>query len=218
MTGTEPDFDDLVQALRSDFPTKKDEQRIRKRLLAAGVGWAAVTVAPSASAALLKKLGALSWAVKVGLAGVAATAVVPAAIYLTNPGASSATYAVAPVGESAPLSSLPKNSRATTGQPASAAGETAPVAALPAPVAPDPIPERRDRRGADVRERSTLAEETVLIERALYALKRGERGAARRALEEHARRFPNGLLARERDRAFLRANADDDRKSSTAPQ
>jgi hypothetical protein len=54
---------------------------------------------------------------------------------------------------------------------------------------------------------STLREETVLVERALYALRLGDRDGARRALDEHARRFPDGLLAPERDRALSRVNA-----------
>jgi hypothetical protein len=218
MTDREPDFDDLVYALREDFPSKKDEQRMRKRLLAAGIGWAAVSVAPGASAALLKKLGALSWTVKLGLAGVAATAAVPMALYLARAESSSVTYGTPPAGESVPVRGGPKNSRATTGQPASAVGVTAPMVTPPAPVAPDPSPQRRDRSSAAVRERSTLAEETALVERALYALKRGDRDSARRTLEEHARRFPNGLLARERDRALLRANADDDGRNPSAPR
>jgi len=51
---------------------------------------------------------------------------------------------------------------------------------------------------------STLAEETGLMERAIAALNEGDRERARHWLAEHARRFPNGLLARERYRALAR--------------
>jgi hypothetical protein len=49
-------------------------------------------------------------------------------------------------------------------------------------------------------EPSHLREETALIESALRATQHQDATEARRSLDEHARRFPNGLLARERDR------------------
>lgn len=51
---------------------------------------------------------------------------------------------------------------------------------------------------------SSLAEETRLMERAMVALGEGDGELARRSLEEHARRFPAGLLQRERERALGR--------------
>ena len=71
------------------------------------------------------------------------------------------------------------------------------VAALPpldAPVAPQ------------TSRASTLREETELMERALVALKRGDRATARHWLMQHAQRFPNGVLVRERERALARVN------------
>jgi hypothetical protein len=53
----------------------------------------------------------------------------------------------------------------------------------------------------------TLREETALLERALAALSRGDRVTARRELETHAARFPNGHLAPERERALERTLA-----------
>lgn len=50
----------------------------------------------------------------------------------------------------------------------------------------------------------TLREETALMERALGALRQGDLPAARRALDEHAARFPNGHLAPEREGARRR--------------
>jgi hypothetical protein len=52
---------------------------------------------------------------------------------------------------------------------------------------------------------SRLLEETTLIERALVASRANDKSAAQRWLNEHARRFPSGVLARERER--LRANS-----------
>ena len=53
---------------------------------------------------------------------------------------------------------------------------------------------------------STLGEEARLMERAMLALGQGDAELARRFLAEHARRFPHGLLAPERERATERAN------------
>jgi hypothetical protein len=51
---------------------------------------------------------------------------------------------------------------------------------------------------------STLGEEARLMEQAMLALGEGDTDLARRALEEHARRFPAGLLQPERERALER--------------
>jgi len=50
----------------------------------------------------------------------------------------------------------------------------------------------------------SLRQETALMERALAALRRGDVASARQALAEHASRFPNGHLVRERERALER--------------
>jgi hypothetical protein len=52
-----------------------------------------------------------------------------------------------------------------------------------------------------------LSEEARLMERAMIALGGGDHDLARRSLEEHARRFPRGSLARERERAIMRLRA-----------
>lgn len=49
--------------------------------------------------------------------------------------------------------------------------------------------------------RTRLSEETALMDAAFAALRRGDRTAARRFVLEHARRFPNGELRSERERA-----------------
>jgi hypothetical protein len=76
------------------------------------------------------------------------------------------------------------------------AGETAAVGSFPLAAAAGPA-----------RDEGTLRAETALMERALAALGAGDRAAARRLLQEHATRFPNGLLAPERARAFERLSA-----------
>jgi hypothetical protein len=239
MTSGDDDFDALIDALRSDLPSARDERRVRRRLVAAGVGLAtgfvssAATATASAagsrvSALLLQKLGALSWTAKVGLAGVAAAVALPAASYLASTapndplatarvpspatGRSPGRPAVVPSKAPHPTASIVAPS--TEDEPAPQGLESA---ALPrhGSVAPEPKPSApRGALAVDPRERESeedpLREETELIERALYALKLGDREGARRTLELHARRFPNGLLTRERERALVRANSEED--------
>jgi hypothetical protein len=61
-----------------------------------------------------------------------------------------------------------------------------------------------DRGRTEMVHSSTLGEETRLLEQAMLALGAGDRSLARRSLEEHERRFPDGLLVRERERALDR--------------
>jgi hypothetical protein len=76
-----------------------------------------------------------------------------------------------------------------------------PAATAPAPVAATPL-----HSGAPAPATSIDPEEARILGRAQSALTRGNRDAARAALDEHARRFPRGALAAERDR--LRAGLD----------
>lgn len=62
---------------------------------------------------------------------------------------------------------------------------------------------------------SSLGEETRLMEQAMVALGEGDRELARRSLEEHARRFPGGLLQRERERALARLRQADVEQPAT---
>jgi hypothetical protein len=55
---------------------------------------------------------------------------------------------------------------------------------------------------------TTLAQETPLIERAMLAIQAGDSARARYWLAEHARLFPQGLLARERSLAAARIAAE----------
>jgi TolA-binding protein len=58
--------------------------------------------------------------------------------------------------------------------------------------------------GTELVRASSLGEETRLMEQAMVALGEGDQQQARRSLEEHARRFPGGLLQRERERGLAR--------------
>jgi hypothetical protein len=188
----------------------------------------------SVASALVQKLGALSWVTKVGLAGIAVASAVPAAIEWSSreplepstgavpvaklTAAPSAANLPAPTQPSTPPNAALAETRAV--EPAAAVART-PVNDQPSPAshqAPAADATKRPSRAASAaafplddaaaaEPESTLREETVLVERALYALRLGDRDGARRALDEHARRFPDGLLAPERDRALSRVNA-----------
>jgi hypothetical protein len=73
---------------------------------------------------------------------------------------------------------------------------TGAAAALP-PAAPQPVEDEPSPAAAA----TTLGEETRLIDAAFSALRAGDHGAAEGFVREHERRFPNGLLSRERERA-----------------
>lgn len=257
MNSPEPEFEALVDALRGDLPSQADEQRVRRRLLAAGVGVAAGLVAPGAAAAatassvpvaLAHKLGALSWVTKVGIAGLAVTAAVPAVRWAAEPSASALVEAAPPAPRVQPAAARAPALQRTPQTEAPLPGpgivpEREPVENrnIPVPLEPlatdvrraaEPLPSTAafpedQGSGAGVEDAlrprsetaapSTLRAETALIERALYALRIGDRDAARAALAEHARLFPNGLLARERERALARANATETRGGRLLP-
>ncbi|HKO47448.1 MAG TPA: hypothetical protein VJV79_06980 [Polyangiaceae bacterium] len=62
--------------------------------------------------------------------------------------------------------------------------------------------------GLELRNESTLAAETQLLDRAFAALAAGDRTTAAALVADHARRFPNGLLRQERERAQSRLAPD----------
>ncbi|HEX6271716.1 MAG TPA: hypothetical protein VFZ53_01685 [Polyangiaceae bacterium] len=203
---------------------------------AAAAGLAGVSSLPGV---VLQKFGALSWVTKVGLAGVAAAVAAPA-VYVASTPTPQAVEALSPNPHprAAVRATSPRPVATVLAPERSEPSEDERVAPLsparPAPAPPVVMPAARElvelpRRVAGassasfpvdeddgVRPPSSLAEETVLVERALYALRQGDRDGARRALAEHARRFPSGLLARERDRALERTNASLDAKSSAS--
>jgi hypothetical protein len=90
----------------------------------------------------------------------------------------------------------------------------APLAASPS-VASFPV-ETRQAASNDV-QTTTLRQEAEVIERALSALRAGDRMTALHWLAEHARRFPQGQLRRERERALERANDMNGGSGSPAP-
>lgn len=76
----------------------------------------------------------------------------------------------------------------------------APVAVFDAPPELQPAPPSVRVSDAPV-SGTTLAEETALVDRAFAALRAGQLASAETLVLEHQRRFPNGVLLRERERA-----------------
>jgi len=251
------------QALRADLPSSSEQDRLRQRILAAGIAAGAAlgstNVAAAAQAGLgasaLSKLGALSWPAKLGLAAALAAPIAGAALPLVYPPvrgaaivsqvrssaaavrAQSATKAAPSRANSQPLQApqTSQTERAPEPEPEPVQANLAPRAAavtgsnLPTPVAPSPslpisgnagvvgpavaafdsVTDDAPASESDrLRNASTLAAETQLLDRAFAALAAGDRSTAAALVAEHARRFPNGLLRQERERARIRLAQD----------
>lgn len=121
--------------------------------------------------------------------------------------ASNTARAVVPPRAEAPVITKPAQTESPVSrvveQPGATATfkEAAPEAVLPGPPAAA-APDETALSGRATE--SNLAEETRLIERALSALSDGRLELSRHWLDEHARRFPDGLLAIERRRGLER--------------
>ena len=260
------DDDDSVfeQALRADLPSLSEQNRLRQRILAAGLAagtaLASTNVAAAAQASFgasaLSKLSALSWPAKLGLAAVIAAPVagvalplaheyepVRAAALVSRVRSSAATVrpqsgakaALSPAHllppEAAPGVATEPGSEPARALPNVAVRPSALAAGNPStPVAPNPSPNPPANDSASSaqaavaafdsahepaaseaqrpRDESTLAAETQLLDRAFAALGAGDRSTAAALITEHARRFPNGLLRQERERARARLTPD----------
>lgn len=94
-------------------------------------------------------------------------------------------------------------------QPASTSASPSPGAVAAFEPAPSPLPSPAPSDASAAKQRATtLAAETALLDRAFAELSAGHRDAAAALIDEHARRFPNGLLRQERERARSRLSND----------
>lgn len=245
MSTREPSEDPFIDALRGDLPTEHDRARIRARLLAAGViagtGLAAPGVAAGGAVAtgLLPKLLALPMFAKVGLAAtVVGLSAVPVARYTARSvERPPATRSVAQATPGTPaVAAAPIADRVTATPPSVA--EPAAERELPRERArslPEFLPEPSEAKApsdavpAAARpsvgsfdapsaplDEGTLRAETALIEGALAAIRASDTSRARALLAEHATRYPNGLLVRERQRALSRTS-DTTQSAAEAP-
>lgn len=226
-----PDPDDtaLEEALRGDLPSPETSARVRRRLqaigLAVGNGLAVTTSAAAGSAGVLAKGAAISWGFKLGALAVVAIPTVGLLVdhraepQLSAP-ARNAVRPASPVRSPAHAA----NQRVEPAEPQERVSpEQAPAEPASAPMAPPRArpATRGDTPGAEemrpsqvdfsateavpaTRASSTLAEETRLLDGAFAELAGGNRARAGELLDEHQRRFPSGLLLKERERAKLR--------------
>jgi TolA-binding protein len=200
MTALSEDLQAMLDAERDiDAPTPAQRERLLERLeplLIVPVA-AAVASAGAADAAT----SALGGALKAKIAA----AVVSAALIGGAVGATGHAYlAPAPVPSAVvPVAPKPFELPAPAPEPI--------VPAEPAPSASAPSATAAPSLGAAPRERkqheSSLRAERLLIETASAALLRGDHESALAALREHARRFPKGNLAQERDVLLTKARA-----------
>ncbi len=155
MTIPEPEIESLVDALRGDLPERKDADRVRARLVAAGAMVAGGVAAPSAAGAaslaagsgakagLMSKAALLFGGSKVGLAAVivGASTIVPLATYVVldavRTPASTAQRAAAVAIESRPAASAAvvtgTESEVKSQAPAPAATEASPPSGVATP-------------------------------------------------------------------------------------
>jgi len=96
---------------------------------------------------------------------------------------------------------LAASSSAATQPPAPVIATAAPAAEAQAPSTPEPARPAKPAIEAQApvqRSQDRLAQEVALLSRATSDLRAGRAGAALKSLDEHQRKFPNGMLAVER--------------------
>lgn len=186
MAELKPEAEKLVQATREALrPTEADRERVFAALLpqlgAAGLGDGGASGAAQASSTAKATLLKISTGV-VGL-GVAGGGLFLALRSEPLPAETAVPAPAKPVPTSAPIEPAPEKV---------------------APVAPEPEPTQQ-RTPAASRSADNLAKEVAILSRASAELRAGRPAAALKALEEHQREFPGGMLAQERTAARIQA-------------
>jgi hypothetical protein len=224
----------LEEALQGDLPSPETSTRLRRRLLAAGLAvgnglavgtaTAAGATAPGVVAAVVGKGLALSWGVKLGALAVVAIPTVGLLVESSaNPQlAAPPAHAAAQPDPLRATERSPERTTDTRVAPDLTSPESEPVSpargALPntkimgnsleateaAARAPSQVEFSAPESAAATKAASTLAEETRLLDGAFAELTAGNRARAALLIAEHERRFPAGLLQKERERAKAR--------------
>jgi hypothetical protein len=217
-----PDARALLAEVRgADDPSADDRARVRRTLMAtiagttaglAASGAASSAAASSAGTAVTLSLGAkIAAVVLVGATAIGGTIAAapwdeeepapvvepqaPARARRSEPRAAIEPAPVAPVApavEDAPIEEVVEAAPIEIAAPVRVEGRVRTAAPEPEEQAPLPSP-------------STLAEEVGLLRAAQSALNGGDHELALSRLSEHARRFPNGSMAEERDAARVLA-------------
>jgi hypothetical protein len=226
----DPEDSVLEEALRGDLPSAAVADRMRRRLLAAGVAVGSGTAVSSAAASggaatgLVAKAAGVSWGIKLGFAAVITIPTVGLLIdgQLQTQTVASVASAQAPVVARTAAASEPALAQPhTASAPALVEREVAKAprptnavesaaraaAAAPLPAGPSRAsftPPVEAPAAAPPKLGSTLAEETRLLDSAFAELAAGNRARASQLIAEHRARFPSGLLQKERERAKAR--------------
>jgi hypothetical protein len=229
-----PDNEDtaLEEALRDDLPSPETSARVRRRLLAAGLAVgngvavttaAAAGAAPGVAAGVSKGL-ALSWGFKLGALAVVAIPTVgllvetsaepqlaPPPPNAAAPSRGSRGPSPAPGVQDSPdqVEPAPQTERSLDALPQVAApgqrlGAERSVTTEALPARPSQVDFATPEAAAAARASSTLAEETRILDSAFAELAAGNAAQAAVLIAEHERRFPAGLLQKERERAKAR--------------
>jgi hypothetical protein len=197
MSELSPELQQLVSACKAaNLPTEADSARIFAALRTC-LGDAAVLGGEASQAAATSASSGLLFG-KVSAAGLAGLAVLGGIWFFTArnhqettaPHSSPATASVA-LAPSVEMISAPS-------------AEPSPAAPAPS-VAEHSASNRAEARPSAQHNRDRLAEEVALLSRAELALHSGKPAAALEALNEHERRFGNGLLVEERIAARIQA-------------
>ncbi len=206
------DLETLLDAERDiDAPAPAQRQRMFARLepliLPAAIGTGALAASASATADAAASAGA-SAAIGGALRAKLVAAVVSAAMVGGAVGAAGHAYFAAPPPPApvAPAVSGPELAPAPKApvEPAPSASQAEPP--TPAPSAA-PVPSGASRGEERARGAGSLRAERLLIETASAALMRGDNASAIAALRQHARSFPKGDLAEEREVLLVKALA-----------
>ncbi len=209
--------DPYLVALREDWPSRRDEARVRRRLIGAGLGVSVVflpkTVAASSSlfktgllSSLASRFMSLSLVSQFSVVTAATTVAITVPVWFAeeSSGAPSParhvqtgaapTYIQRPAPPAAIQQAAPNSATALTLVPTSIGMNTSGVVAKQTVTTASEAP--KPARGS-----SSLAEETRLLDAALSAIRAGELTRAARLLDEHEVRFEPAKLGRERQSA-----------------
>ena len=197
MSRMEPPELQLIELLRrSDAPSENDMQRVSDAIgvkLAVGLGASAAVLATTRS----------SWAMRLGMLGWGKSMLVASSLVGIGFGATwyAMPEALVPSAEDAkefsPRGGMPETGVAVSELPLAESTDDEADLAKPDPAEAGPknrVASSKTGRATP----STLEAEMELLGRAQRALKAGQPGEALRALDDHAKRFPSGVLALER--------------------
>jgi hypothetical protein len=201
MTAFDDDLEALLDAERDiDVPAPAQRRRMFARL-------EPLLLVPAAIATVTTATTAASGVMQTALRTKLVASVVSAALLGGAVGAAGHAYLASPrpatVAPAAPAEPVPKSAPAPSPpiEPAARAPES--PAPAPAATATPSAPRAEDRTPSA----GSLRAERLLIETASSALARGDTKSAVAALKQHARSFPKGDLAEEREVLLVKALA-----------